>query len=82
MATLIERLREQIENEDEFGAFGADGWGGDNIFRQAADALEKLLTYAGHAEDCDIMVRGVWSDPLPCTCGLTQLLKDIGHADT
>lgn len=48
---------------------------------EAADALERLTAYAGHLATCDIMTHGVWSDPIPCTCGLSALLKEIDDAD-
>ena len=45
----------------------------------AADTLAKLAEYASHRDDCQIMTHGVWSDPIPCTCGLADLLREIGH---
>lgn len=35
-------------------------------------AADKLAGYAGHDDDCQIMKHGVWSDPIPCTCGYTD----------
>lgn len=56
---------------------GCDEDSAAHLGREAADALEKLRGYAGHTEECDIMAVGVWSDPIPCTCGFTALLKDL-----
>lgn len=32
----------------------------------------RLASYAGHDDDCQIMVVGVLGDPIPCTCGYTE----------
>jgi hypothetical protein len=32
-------------------------------------AAQRLGTYSAHDDDCRIMTHGVWSDPIPCTCG-------------
>ena len=37
--------------------------------------IEKLAGYAGHDEDCQIMTRGVWSDPIPCICGYSEIAR-------
>ena len=45
--------------------------------------IEKLAGYAGHDDDCQIVTHGVWSDPIPCTCGYSEIaraaLKDTRH---
>jgi len=33
---------------------------------------QRLGTYSAHDDDCRIMTHGVWSDPIPCTCGYTD----------
>ena len=35
-------------------------------------AAQRLGTYSAHDDDCRIMTHGVWSDPIPCTCGYTD----------
>ncbi len=49
---------------------------------QAADSLtamkaagDGLEDYTGHDQRCEIMTHGVWTDPIPCTCGLTAAIK-------
>lgn len=39
---LAKRLLDQVENEDECCAFGGDGFGGGNIFREATAAIRAL----------------------------------------
>ena len=70
--TLVERLR----NEDEGGwVLTLCGEAADRIEAQAAEierlrkAGQKLNDYACHDDDCQIVTHGVWSDPIPCTCG-------------
>jgi hypothetical protein len=33
---------------------------------------QRLGTYSAHDDRCRIMTHGVWSDPIPCTCGYTD----------
>jgi hypothetical protein len=33
---------------------------------------QRLGTYSAHDDGCRIMTHGVWSDPIPCTCGYTD----------
>jgi hypothetical protein len=53
----------------------------DRIEAQAAEierlreAGTKLSGYAGHDDNCEIMLKGVWSDPIPCTCGYEDAWK-------
>jgi len=35
---------------------------------------DRLAEYAGHRDDCQIVTHGVWSDPIPCTCGYAEVL--------
>lgn len=35
-------------------------------------AAQWLGEYSSHENDCRIMTHGVWSDPIPCTCGYTD----------
>ena len=39
------------------------------------EAGTKLAGYAGHDDNCEIMLKGVWSDPIPCTCGYEDAWK-------
>lgn len=41
-SALVGELRDQVETEDECCQFGGDGFGGGNIFREAADEIERL----------------------------------------
>lgn len=45
------------------------------MFEAAADALEKLKGYAVHDDGC----RALWPESYnrKCTCGLTELLKEL-----
>lgn len=38
-------------------------------------AGDKLNELACHQDDCEIVTHGVWSDPIPCTCGYTEAWK-------
>jgi hypothetical protein len=38
-------------------------------------AGDKLNELACHQDDCEIVTHGVWSDPIPCTCGYTDAWK-------
>lgn len=35
-------------------------------------AGDRLSGFAVHDDDCQIVTDGVWSDPIPCTCGFTE----------
>ncbi len=39
---------------------------------EAGDRLNEL---ACHQDDCQIVTHGVWSDPIPCSCGYTEAWK-------
>lgn len=39
--------------------------------KAAGDGLDQ---YAGHWDTCEIMTHGVFSDPIPCTCGYHEAL--------
>jgi hypothetical protein len=39
------------------------------------EAGQKLNDYACHDDDCQIVTHGVWSDPIPCTCGYEDAWK-------
>jgi len=53
----------------------------DTIEAQAAEikrlreAGQKLNDHACHDDDCQIVTHGVWSDPIPCTCGYEDAWK-------
>lgn len=38
-------------------------------------AGNRLSNYAVHDDDCQIVTHGVWSDPIPCSCGYTEAVK-------
>jgi hypothetical protein len=38
-------------------------------------AGDRLNGVACHTDDCEIVKHGVWSDPIPCTCGYTEAWK-------
>lgn len=44
---------------------------------EAKALVERLMEYAGHADDCQIMKHGVWSDPIPCTCGYSEIAEAL-----
>lgn len=39
------------------------------------EAGNRLNELACHQDDCQIVTHGVWSDPIPCTCGYTEAWK-------
>ena len=39
-------------------------------------AGEKLAGFAGHDDGCKVMVVGIWSDPVECTCGYSEALPE------
>lgn len=39
------------------------------------EASDRLNELACHQDDCQIVTHGVWSDPIPCTCGYTEAWK-------
>jgi len=57
------------------------GLAADRIEAQAAEierlhkAGTKLAGYAGHDDGCEIMLKGVWGDNTPCTCGYEDAWK-------
>jgi hypothetical protein len=58
----------------------------DRIEAQAAEierlrkAGTKMAGYAGHDDDCQIMLRGVWGDKTPCDCGYEDAWKALRDA--
>ena len=42
---------------------------------QLREAGTKLAGYAGHDDDCEIMLKGVWGDKTPCDCGYEDAWK-------
>jgi hypothetical protein len=40
----------------------------------------KMSGYAGHDDDCEIMLRGVWGDKTPCDCGYEDTWKALRDA--
>ena len=44
---------------------------------EAKALVERLMEYAGRADDCQIMKHGVWSDPIPCTCGYSEIAEAL-----
>lgn len=86
--TLVERLRGHAEimtkDKGKFVRF-IDATdcieAADRIETQAAEierlreAGEKLNNHACHDDDCQIVTHGIWSDPIPCTCGYEDAWK-------
>jgi hypothetical protein len=74
---LVERLRSSIVGK--LPNYIDDA--ADRIEAQAAEierlrkAGQKLNDYACHDDDCQIVTHGVWSDPIPCTCGYEDAWK-------
>jgi hypothetical protein len=58
----------------------------DRIEAQAAEieqlrkAGAKMSGYAGHDDDCQIMMKGVWGDKTPCDCGYEDAWKALRDA--
>jgi len=44
------------------------------------EAGRKLNNHACHDDDCQIVTHGVWSDPIPCTCGYENAWKSWAAA--
>ena len=65
----LEVLRPQVKLAD-------DQWDAavDRIAELEA-LTQKLMGYAGHDDECQIMTHGVWSDPIPCTCGYSGIAR-------
>jgi hypothetical protein len=69
---MVQAVREQATN--------------DRIEAQAAEierlrkAGTKLSGYAGHDDDCEIMLKGVWGDKTPCDCGYEDAWKALRDA--
>ena len=40
----------------------------------------KMAGYAGHDDDCEIMLKGVWGDNTPCDCGYEDAWKALRDA--
>jgi len=58
----------------------------DRIEAQAAEierlreAGTKMAGYAGHDDDCEIMLKGVWGDKTPCDCRYEDAWKALRDA--
>ena len=74
---LVERLREV----ERLVSIKACAEAADRIEAQTAEierlrnAGTKLAGYAGHDDDCEIMLKGVWGDNTPCNCGYEDAWK-------
>lgn len=74
------RLRHCLKNANDKHEFYEREWylRGDRIEALTAENERLLKTaqwlgeYSSHENDCRIMTHGVWSDPIPCTCGYTD----------
>jgi len=44
------------------------------------EAGTKMAGYAGHDDDCEIMLKGVWGDKTPCDCGYEDAWKALRDA--
>jgi hypothetical protein len=79
---LVERLRSSIVGK--LPNYIDDA--ADRIEAQAAEierlrkAGTKLAGYAGHDDDCEIMLKGVWGDNTPCDCGYEDAWKALRDA--
>jgi hypothetical protein len=40
----------------------------------------KMSGYAGHDDNCEIMLKGVWGDKTPCDCGYEDAWKALRDA--
>lgn len=76
---LVKRLRNRVEYY-QIGPKQVRV--GDELAEEAADRIEALIAagdklneVACHTDDCEIVTHGVWSDPIPCTCGYTEAWK-------
>lgn len=66
---------EGVSGMAEAARFLLDAWN-----RRAPDAAlieagDRLAGFAGHDDGCQIVTHGVWSDPIPCSCGYTEAWK-------
>jgi hypothetical protein len=52
----------------------------DAKIKALVEAGTNLNNHASHDDDCQIMVHGVWSDPIPCTCGYEDAWKSWSNA--
>jgi hypothetical protein len=79
---LVERLRSSIVGK--LPNYIDDA--ADRIEAQAAEierlrkAGTKMSGYAGHDDDCEIMLKGVWGDKTPCDCGYEDAWKALRDA--
>jgi hypothetical protein len=80
---LVKRLRNLHDTTEEMDPFSIPqpAEAADTIEAQAAEikrlreAGQKLNDHACHDDDCQIVTHGVWSDPIPCTCGYEDAWK-------
>jgi len=68
----------------EYGRCPAFGYECEYVAKVEAQAAEierlrkagtKLAGYAGHDDNCEIMLKGVWGDSTPCDCGYEDAWK-------
>ena len=86
---LVERLRGDLPDKKVESHWITDYTAVEMQNREAANRIEdqaaeierlreagqKLNDYACHDDDCQIVTHGVWSDPIPCTCGYEDAWK-------
>lgn len=51
-----------------------------NEIERLREAGKKLNNHGCHDDDCQIVTHGVWSDPIPCTCGYEGAWKSWSAA--
>ena len=82
MSDLVERLREgapfdpdQGEAADRIEALSLENQELRSEIARLREAGAKLNNHACHDDDCQIVTHGIWSDPIPCTCGYEDAWK-------
>lgn len=66
--TLAELIEASLKAADTIEAQAAE-------IERLCEAGQKLNDHACHDDDCQIVTHGVWSDPIPCTCGYEDAWK-------
>lgn len=83
---LLERIEAIIANAWDDDEHETLSEARDRIEAQAAEierlrkAGAKMSGYAGHDDDCQIMMKGVWGDKTPCDCGYEDAWKALRDA--
>ena len=85
---LVERLREQVklttwpdaqiymeQSSHRIEALSLENQELRSEIARLREAGAKLNNHACHDDDCQIVTHGIWSDPIPCTCGYEDAWK-------